>query len=169
MGRPPGRPNRSTETRASEARINERREMPQSRHIGKLHVPEDEIPPGMTYSWVDVGMLTPNVQRANEQAAKGWVPVPRSRHPRFRGGASLIPGFAESDPYAPFIKVGASLLCERPKDDVEQEALMKLAAANDQVRSISRWRSGEGVDPLMPRIDQSTAPQYDHRAGFKND
>lgn len=173
MARPVGRPARVLETRAAETRSNERREMPQAQHVGKLYVPRDEIPPGMTYSWIDVGQGTlmpePNTIRAGEQSAKGWVPVPRARHPRFRNGGSLIPGFADSDPYSPYIKVGASLLCERPTPEIEIELQMKRAAASDQVRSISRWRSGEGGDPLLPRIDQSTAPEYDHRAAFKQD
>lgn len=169
MGRPPGRPARVTETRAAESRQNERRYVPQSRHVGKLYIPKDEIPNGYTYSWVDVGLVEPNFQRADEQAAKGWTPVPRSRHPQFARGGSLIPGRADSDPYATFIRVGGSLLCERPTSDVDMDKAVQMAATNEQVKSISRWRNGEGADPLMPRIDDSSEPQRAYAASFKKD
>lgn len=172
MGRPAGRKARITETRSTDTRTNKRREMPHAQHVGKLFVPVDEIPPGMTYSWVDVGQGTqfqePNTIRADEQSAKGWTPVPRSRHPKFRSGGSLIPGRAETDPYAQFVKVGASLLCERPTKDVEQEKMEQLMATSDQVRSIGRWRSGEGADPVMPRFDESSDVQRSY-AEIKKD
>lgn len=165
---PPSRSARVNETRAADTRMNDRREMPPSRHVGKLYVPVDEIPAGMTYSWVDVGLVEPNFARADEQASKGWTPVPRDRHPKFRHGGSLIPGRAENDPYAQFIKIGGSLLCERPTEQVEQDKIAKQMASNEQVQSISRWRNGEGADPLMPRVDESNL-SYGHATPIKRD
>ncbi len=173
MGRPPGRPNRISQTRAADTRANDRREIPASRHVGKLYVPLEEIPPGMAYSWVAVEqMQVPDYTRADEQSAKGWTPVPRDRHSRFRNGGSLIPGRAQSDPYAAYIKVGGLLLCERPKDDVETEKMMKRVANENQVGSVSRWRGGEGADPLMPRFDESSNPKHGYaavKAAIKDD
>ncbi len=48
---------------------------------------------------------------------------------RFRNGGSLIPGRAESDPYAQYIKVGGLLLCERPKADVDADVFNGSLAA----------------------------------------
>lgn len=168
MARPAGRPSRTTETRSESTRTNERRHVPTSRHVGKLYVPADEIPPGMTYSWIAVEqMQEPDFTRADEQAAKGWTPVPRDRHARFRNAGSLIPGRAETDPYARFIKVGGLLLCERPTDEVQEDKLQQMRATSEQVQSISRWRTGEGSDPLMPRFDESSV-ERGHAARFKD-
>lgn len=168
--RGPGRPARVAESRDADTRTNDRRDMPVSRHVGKLFVPTEEIPPGYTYSWIAVEQLqVPDFSRADEQSAKGWTPVPRNRHPRYRNGGSLIPGRAETDPYAQFIKVGGLLLCERPSGQVLEDKRAQQNATNEQIRSISRWRNGEGTDPLMPRIDESSGVEYDHRAAFKKD
>jgi len=167
---PAPRQTRVNETRSTETRSNLAREMPKSRHVGKLYIDRAEIPPGMDYSWVAIEqMQTPDYARADEQSAKGWTPVPRSRHSRFRNGGSLIPGRAETDPYAQFIKVGGSLLCERPEQDVLEDKAHLAEQAAERMRSISRWRNGEGVDPLMPRVDNSTAPEMGYAASFKKD
>ncbi len=176
MAAPAGRPARTTETRQADTRAQDRRVMPMSRHVGKLYIPPEEIPEGMVYSYVDVGLDKPNFQRADEQAAKGWTPVPRSRHPKFGRGSSLIPGRELTDPYAQFINIGGLLLCERPKDDVDQEKEMLAMKSSAAVNSISQWRGGEGADPLLPRVDKDArlgfdnAPaEFSHGATFKKD
>lgn len=177
MPRPAGRATRNMENRAADTRQQQRRMMPEGRVVAKLYVPAEEIPAGMRYSWIDVGYDNdPNVVRADEQGRKGWVPVPRSRHPRFAYGQSLIPGREQTDPYAQFIKVGASLLCERPEDEVVADKRAEDLMQAEQVRSISRWQGGQGVGPEMPAVEndarfgfKNEAPEYDHRASFKKD
>lgn len=169
MAKPAGRSSRNNETRDSDTRANNVRQMPQSRHVSKLYVPPEEIPEGMAYSWIAVEqMQVPDFTRADEQSAKGWVPVPRARHARFRHASSLIPGRAETDPYAQFVKVGGLLLCERPKEDVDADKMQQVVRTNDSIKSISRWRSGEGADPTMPRFDESSDAERAHAARFKS-
>lgn len=168
MGRPPGSRNtRSTETRQADTRQSDQREMPSSAHVGRLYVDPREIPDGFTYGWVRIASFNePDDDHWDMKSSEGWSPVPRSRHPKFARG-SLLPG-RTSDPYSDVIVRGGLLLCEKPTPEVQAQKDAFHAIAQQRFQKISEWRGGEGVDPMMPRFDNSSPAQFSSPA-FKKD
>lgn len=167
MGRTPGSRNtRVTETREADTRQQEARTVPSSAMVGRLYVDPREIPTGMTYGWVRIASFgEPDDDHWDMKSSEGWSPVPRARHPKLARG-SLLPGRTE-DKYAAVVVRGGLLLCEKPTVDVEATKDQYRAIAQQRFQKISEWRSGEGVDPLVPRFDNSSV-KYDG-PGFKQD
>lgn len=169
MGRPPGTKNaRVNETRSADNRNNNQRQMPTSAFMGRLYIDPNEIPQGITYAWIDIGTVSaPNDENWQMKSSDGWVPVPRNRHPKYARG-SLLPG-RQSDPYADVIVRGGLLLCEKSSAEVDAAKEACRAIAMQRYQKVSEWRSGEGSDPLMPRFDNSSAPEFGAGVKFKND
>jgi hypothetical protein len=82
----------------------------------EFHIPEDQIPDGISYQWNNhtvFGMNNPSADA--HMAMQGWQPVPASRHPHLvQQGA---------DPTGPILVKG-QILMERPME-LTQEALQE--------------------------------------------
>lgn len=164
MPRPKGSKNRVDEQRSADTRQSDQREMPSSAVRGRLYVDPSEIPAGYTYGWVRISSFgEPDDDNWDLKSSGGWSPVPRNRHPKLARG-SLFPG-RTNDPYSGVVVRGGLLLCEKPSQEVENAQDQFRAIAQQRFQKVAEWRGGEGVDPLMPRFDNSSGPQY----GFKKD
>lgn len=89
---------------------------------GKLHIPDEMIPPDVEYYFVRISTRgEPDSSRMVEMRRKGWTPVPASRHPEL----VFTDFFNSLDKYSDVIYSDGLLLCERSKrlGKIEQQRL----------------------------------------------
>lgn len=106
------RQSRQAQSRAAGTRRAGRREDLQAIFQSPLHIPEHNIPDGMTYAWVRAAWLNqPDNNNVSKKVRAGWNPVPRSRHPDLYPVID-IPGVAKTNEEV--IAEGGLILCEMP-------------------------------------------------------
>lgn len=109
---------RESQSREVQARKDEIYKNLRMGYRGKLHIDPSDIPDGIDYIWVrHLVFGDPSWSRMAEMAGKGWTLVPPSRHP-FLGSIDPTGRGAEAQPY---IMIGGSILCQRPKEFGEEE------------------------------------------------
>lgn len=138
--------------------------MPQDNYVGNLHIPKDEIPPGMTYRWMRVSVNNePDNGNWQRKMRGGWKPVPRSRHPEYFPIMN-IPGF-KNDQYNEVILEGGLLLVEKPTKDVEQSQRRLQEEAIEVMEAVD-WENHGDKD--TPRFNESSNVQIERTtAEFK--
>lgn len=76
--------NRIQETRASETRDAQVRELLSMNFEDELYIPPHKIPPDVDYAWARESIFgQPDLARIPYLNRKGWDPVPAERHPDF--------------------------------------------------------------------------------------
>jgi len=135
-----GRKMRHEETRDSEARKHNMRDILKMMYADPLYVDPRYIPDDVEYRWIRCSTLgVPDTSRLPEMNRQGWIPVPASRHP----------DMAYEDPLGRLTHTKGIIfnkgliLCERPKElgEIQRKAL--------EERNYQSLVGLPGVDHLM--------------------
>lgn len=121
------RQSRQAQSRGMGTRRATRREDLQTEFQSSLHIPQHEIPDGMTYAWVRAAWFNqPDNSNASKKMRAGWEPVKRDAHPTLFGALN-IPGVVQTN--ESYIVEGGLVLCQMPtkrykarRQELEREA-----------------------------------------------
>lgn len=143
-------PRAKRETRMSESRLSNQKHMPQTRHVGMLHIPEpiqrEAKKRGMVLRWIaETVEGAPRAVNVQGRLMNGWKPVMVDQYPDM--ATPVLPGQQPEQ----IIRRGGQILVEKPiKDylaeraDIDAEHMAELSQVN--------WADGPN-DPTMPRQD----------------
>lgn len=153
---------RREESRASESRKADTRDMPQAGYQAMLYVPKEIVPHGMTYGWKRLTVHNePDHSNWGAKVRQGWKPVPRERHLDIYPHIPMPGHTTEAD----VIIVGGLILCEIPTHILKRFKEAKEQDTREQMESIA-WTT-EGFQGA-PKVNESGRTEHGH-AAFKED
>lgn len=154
---------RSAESRTSDSRENEQRRAPQAHYRSKLYVPQEKIPPNMTYAWVRESTLNePDPDNMTDRMIRGWQPVPAGRHPEMV--PPPLPGYEGIE--VAVIRRGGLILCEAYTRDVNDR---KRDRDRENIEMLTDVAWTGQTDPNLPRFeDRDSGVAFERVTAFKD-
>lgn len=148
------RQSRQAQSRAYESRRANHRPELQTSFQSSLHIPQHEIPDGMTYAWVRAAWFDkPDNSHVSAKIRGGWQPVLRSQHPNLYGAIN-IPGVTQTN--ETHIVEGGLILCQMPTKDFKKRRA-QLDAENRAV-----MEGVQGLDAIgAPTFNNSSRTQIE--------
>lgn len=145
---------RQAQSRAAGERKAGRRKELQVDFQSTLHIPEHEIPDGMTYAWVRAAWFEkPDNTNVSKKMRAGWEPVKRDAHPSLFGALN-IPGIVQTN--ETYITEGGLVLCQMPTHKFKQR---KAALAAESAKVMN---GVQGLDMVgAPTFDNSSRVQIE--------
>lgn len=143
-------PRAKRETRMSESRASNQARMPQTRHVGMLHIPEqiqrEARKRGMILRWIaETVEGSPRAVNVQARLMNGWKPVMVDQYPDM--ATPVLPGQQPEQ----IIRRGGQILVEKSIKEYQAERAEIDREHLEELRHVN-WADGPN-DPTMPRED----------------
>lgn len=141
------------------------REKYSRRYLNGAHENEIEellstlIPPdGMQYGLLRQSVYAePDLNRETFMRKSMWTPVPVERHPELQTKDYLGRGSNKG-----YILHGGLLLCEKPKDYIDEDMKYYLGVTKSELKSLPEMENLNSIEGFIPSFTSDLSTEYTH-------